>query len=61
MRALIRAGMAAGLFRQDIAAQDGVDQLAGPVVLRDLFAAKPVTPEYVERTVDRFLHESRPE
>ncbi|MFI8794306.1 TetR/AcrR family transcriptional regulator C-terminal ligand-binding domain-containing protein [Streptomyces sp. NPDC055105] len=61
VRALIRDGVAAGLLRQDIVAQDAVDQLAGPLVLRGLFAAEPVTPDYVERTVDRFLHEFEPE
>lgn len=61
VRALIREGVAAGLLRQDIVTQDAVDQVAGPLVLRGLFAAEPVTPDYVERTLDRFLHEFRPE
>ncbi|MGW0710227.1 TetR/AcrR family transcriptional regulator C-terminal ligand-binding domain-containing protein [Streptomyces sp. NPDC002643] len=61
VRALIRDGVAAGLLRRDIPTQDAVDQLAGPLVLRGLFAAEPVTPAYVERTVDRFLRAFGPE
>jgi AcrR family transcriptional regulator len=61
VRALIREGAAAGLLRQSIVPQDGVDQLAGPMVLRGLFAGESVTPDYVEQTVDRFLHEFGPE
>ena len=41
--------------------QDGIDELAGPLIVRSLFAGRRISDAYVRRVVERFLRRYRRE
>jgi len=56
-RDIIRCSIAQGRLPDDLPIQDAIDQIAGPLITHGFFAGQPLTKEYVEASVDRFLHQ----